>query len=75
MTILFRPEGEGHLILNSAYAIGSDAWDTGYCEICGDPLHLQERIDAILNTINDELGYYCDACTQRVASWSHAYAA
>lgn len=50
------------LILNDAYEIGSDPWDTGHCVDCGKEMDEPERIDAILGVIEDFVPYTCDTC-------------
>lgn len=51
---------EEDTMLNGAYELGSDPWDTGYCTTCGARLSHVEQVDAILNMINYGDGYWCD---------------
>lgn len=50
------------LILNDAYEVGSDPWDTGICEECDHLMDEAERIDAILAVTQDYVPYVCDTC-------------
>ncbi len=52
------------LILNDAYEIGSDPWDTGECADCGKVMDEPERIDAILSVTQDFIPYVCADCRE-----------
>lgn len=63
--------GEGTFILGGAYMIGTDEWDTGYCDRCGIVLSIQERIDAILSLTQDGGPYDCDDCMRSYMTSPH----